>query len=250
MKKLQDKVTVILGGNSGIGLEAAKLFALEGAKVAIAGRNEQALDNALLAIGHESISQRVDVTDVETIESFYKTVTTKWGKIDVLAVNAGVFKGAPLGDFTPALFDEIISINFKGAFFSVQKALPYLKDGASIVLTSSTVAETAMADASAYSATKAAIRSLARSFSLELLDRKIRVNVLSPGPIDTEMISSKLEASNEAVAAVREGLTNLTPIKRLGTAQEIAKGFLFLASDDSSYMLGSELLMDGGVRTL
>lgn len=250
MKKLQNKVAVILGANGGMGLETAKLFAEEGAEVIITGRNIETLNAAVSTIGNDALGIQTDVTDLDSIDTLYKQVEQKAGKIDVLIVNAGVFKGAPLDVFTPELFDEIIAINFKGAFFSVQKALPYLNDGASIVLTSSTVAETAMANASAYSATKAAIRSLARSFSLELLDRKIRVNILSPGPVDTEMIGSKMGVSQEIEEEIKRGLTSIVPVKRLGTAKEMAKGFLFLASDDSSYMLGSELLMDGGVRTL
>jgi len=177
MKKLQNKVAVILGANGGIGLETARLFAEEGAKVVITGRNKETLNEAVVAIGNGAIGIQTDVTDLDSIDNLYKQIEEKSGKIDVLVVNAGIFKGAPLTVFTPDLFDEIIGVNFKGVFFSVQKSLPYLNDGSSIVLTSSTVAETAMANASAYSATKAAIRSLARSFSLELLDRKIRVNI-------------------------------------------------------------------------
>jgi NAD(P)-dependent dehydrogenase (short-subunit alcohol dehydrogenase family) len=248
MKKLENKVAVITGGNSGIGLETAKLFALEGAKVAISGRNALTLADAIAEIGHGAIGIKADVANLNDIDNLYKEVAAKFGNFDVLVVNAGIFKGAPLADFTEELYDEVVDINLKGAFFSVQKALPYLNDGASIIITSSTVNEKAMLSGSAYAATKAAVHSLARSFSAELLDRNIRVNVLSPGPIETP-IFERLGAPQDVIDGMKEGLAASTPIKRLGTSLEMAKGFLYLASDDSSYMLGAELLLDGGYKT-
>lgn len=166
--KLKNKVAVITGGNSGIGLATAELFVREGAKIAITGRNEITLDSAAKAIGQETIAIKADVLDLKSIENSYLEIHEKLGKFDVLVINAGVFKGLPLADFTEELFDEISDINFKGAFFSVQKALPYLKDGSSVILTSSTVNQSGMATASAYAATKAALRSLARGFSADL----------------------------------------------------------------------------------
>jgi len=243
--KLKNKVAVITGGNSGIGLATARLFASEGAKVAITGRNELTLKTAETQIGHDALSVKADVLDLKSIDLAYKEIHDKLGKFDILVINAGVFKGLPLADFTEELFDEISDINFKGAFFSVQKALPYLKDGSSVVLTSSTVNETGMATASAYSATKAALRSLARGFSADLLERGIRVNVLSPGPIETP-IFDRLGMPQENVDGMKEYLASSVPVKRMGTAEEMAKGFLFLASDDSSYMLGGEIVLDGG----
>ncbi len=243
--KLRGKVAVITGGNSGIGLATAKLFAEEGAKVAITGRNEDTLNAAAKSIGKDTLAFKSDVSDLKSISETFEKIHHKLGKIDVLIVNAGVFKGVPLSDFTEELFDEIVDINFKGAFFSVQKALPYLKDGASIVLTSSTVNETGMATASAYSATKAAVRSLARGFSADLVERRIRVNVLSPGPIETP-IFDRLGMPQENVDGMKEYLASGVPLKRLGTAEEMAKGFLYLASEDSSYMLGGEIVLDGG----
>ena len=249
MSKLKNKVAVITGGNSGIGLETAIQFAAEGAKVAITGRNADTIADAVKQIGADALGIVADVASVAGIEQVYQDVHAKFGKIDVLVVNAGIFKGVPLADFTEELYDEIVNINIKGAFFSVQRALPYLNDGASVILTASTVAETGMVGASVYSATKAAVRSFARSFSAELLDRRIRVNVLSPGPIETP-IFDRLGAPQEAVAGMKHGLAQSTPIKRLGTVDEMAKGFLYLASDDSTYMLGAELLLDGGLRSL
>jgi NAD(P)-dependent dehydrogenase (short-subunit alcohol dehydrogenase family) len=249
MKKLENKVAVVTGGNSGIGLATAKLFAAQGAKVAITGRNQTTVDSAIAEIGKGALGLVSDVSDIKNIEKGYETVSKALGKIDVLVVNAGVFIAAPLTEYTEDMFDQTSDINFKGAFFSVQRALPYLNDGASIILTSSTVSDKGFATASAYAATKAAVRSLARGFSSELLDRRIRVNVLAPGPIDTP-IFGRNGSTQEQIEGTKDYLSNLTPIKRLGTSEEMAEGFLYLASDDSKYMVGGELLLDGGLRTL
>jgi NAD(P)-dependent dehydrogenase (short-subunit alcohol dehydrogenase family) len=249
MKKLENKVAVITGGNSGIGLATAKLFANNGAKVLITGRNKTTIDSALAEIGNGAIGVISDITNTGNIDAGYKKVNEAFGKIDVLVLNAGMFLGAPLTDFTEEMFDQITNVLFKGVFFSVQKALPYLNDGASIVLTSSALNEKGLGVAAAYAASKAAVRSLARSFSAELLNRKIRVNVLSPGAVDTP-IFSRGGRSKEEVDGTKAFFANESPIKRLGKSEEIAAGYLFLASDDSSYMLGSELVMDGGVKAL
>jgi NAD(P)-dependent dehydrogenase (short-subunit alcohol dehydrogenase family) len=249
MKKLENKVAVITGGNSGLGLAAAKLFAENGAKVAITGRNSQSNDDAVKEIGNGAIGVAADVTNIPQIDAAYKKVSEKLGKIDVLIVNAGYYAGAPLADFTEKMFDQLSEINFKGAFFSVQKALPYLKDGASIVLTSTALNEKGLGAASAYSATKAAVRSLARSFQSELFARNIRINVLSPGAIVTP-IFNKATGSKEELDGTLDFFANYAPAKRMGKPEEIAAGFLFLASDDSSYMFGSELVIDGGVKAI
>ena len=249
MSRLANKVAVVTGGNSGIGLETAKQFALEGARVVLSGRNKSTVDDAAAQVGHGALGVVADVANLTEIDHLYAETAKAFGKIDVLVVNAGIFKGAPLADVTEELFDETININFKGAFFTVQKALPYLNDGASIILTASTVAETGFATISVYSATKAAVRSLARSFSAELLDRRIRVNVLSPGPIETPIFSRGGQSAEE-VEGTKGHFAAMTPVKRLGTVTEMAKGFVFLASDESTYMLGAELLLDGGVRSL
>ena len=249
MKKLDNKVAVITGGNSGIGLATAKLFAQEGAKLTITGRNQDTLAKAVAEIGHDTLGVVSDTANLKEIDALYEQVNHKFGKIDVLVVNAGVFIAAPLADFTEEMFDQTSDINFKGAFFSVQKALPYLNDGASIIITSSGVSTKGMATASAYAATKAAVRSLARGFSAELLDRKIRVNVLSPGPIETP-IFGRSGASAEQIEGMKGSMADITPIKRLGTSEEMAKGFLYLASDDSEYMVGADLVLDGGFSTI
>ena len=249
MKKLENKVAVITGGNSGIGLATAKLFAQQGASVTITGRNKKTLDSAIELIGHGSFGLVSEASDLKSIDSLYQQVAKKFGKIDILVLNAGVFIAAPLSDYTEEMFDQTSDINFKGVFFSVQKALPYLNDGASIILTTSAVSEKGMATASAYAATKSAVRSLARGFSAELLDRKIRVNVLAPGPIDTP-IFHRNGASAEQVDGIKSHMTNLVPAKRLGSSEEMAEGFLYLASEDSRFMVGAELLLDGGFSSL
>lgn len=243
-QKLKDKVAVITGGNSGIGLATAKLFAAEGAKVAITGRNQSTIDSSLAAIGNNAIGFTSDVANIETLSPFFSKVDAAFGKIDILVVNAGVVSMAPLEAITEAEFDKVAGINYKGVLFTVQKALPYLQDGAAIVITSSTVAHKGIAGASLYISTKAAERSLVRAFAAELAPRKIRVNTLSPGAISTPIFE---KAGLGDLAAQMEGFFAAnSPLKRTGTPEEMAKGFLFLASDDSSYMTGGELLLDGG----
>lgn len=249
MKKLNNKVAVITGGNSGIGLATAKIFAREGARVVITGRDKLTLQEAAEQIGEGTLAIKADILDLTTLDEAYKQVEKEIGKIDVLIVNAGIFKASPLADFTEELFDEISDVNFKGTFFTVQKALPYLKDGASIVITGSAATEAGLENASAYSASKAAVRALARNFSADLLARKIRVNVLSPGHVETP-IHTRLGLSDEQVKELRNQLAGIVPLKRGGTADELANGYLFLASDDSSFMLGAEVVIDGGWQQL
>ncbi|MCF0054533.1 SDR family oxidoreductase [Dyadobacter sp. CY356] len=250
MKKLEDKIAVITGGNSGIGLAVAKLFAQEGAKVVITGRNPVSIRSAVIEIGHGSAGLVSDAGNVDCLTQTFEDITKKFdGKIDVLVVNAGVYITAPLASYTEEMFDQTSDVNFKGAFFSVQRALPYLKDGASIILTGSTVAETAKINGAAFAATKAALRSLARSFSAELLPRNIRVNVVSPGPTDTSVFG-RTGASELQIENAKKALIDHTPLKRLASAGEIAETYLYLASDDSGYMLGAELVIDGGYRSL
>jgi len=248
-QKLNNKVAVITGGSSGIGLAIAKRFAQEGAKVAITGRNQQTIDRAIAEIGPNGLGIQGDVSKLADLTRIYQTVADHLGKVDTLIVNAGVYVLAPLADFTEEQFDQVSDINFKGAFFSVQKALPVLKDGASVVLISSTVNGKGIPNHSAYSATKAAVRSLARSFSADLLDRKIRVNTLTPGPVDTPVFASVTSNAEEA-KAMKEAMGNFTPVKRVAMPEELATAALYLASDDSAFMLGAELLLDGGLRDL
>lgn len=247
--KLNNKVAIVTGGSSGIGLATAKLFAEQGARVAITGRSQVNLDKAVEEIGNGAIAVQGDVASISDLDKLYKTVHEKFGKIDVLIANAAVYVLAPLADFTEDLFDKVSDANFKGTFFTVQRALPFLNDGASIVLTSSTVNEKGVPNHAAYSASKAAVRSLARSFSAELLNRKIRVNTLTPGPIDTPIFDTITNSKEEAKAA-SDSMGQFTPVKRLGRPEEIAAAALYLASDDSAFMIGAELLLDGGIRSL
>ena len=249
MNKLAGKVAVITGGSSGIGLATAKRFAAEGAKVAITGRNQGQLDRAASELGASAIAIQGDVSNLRDLERIYQTVGSKLGKVDALVVNAGVYVLGSVADFTEEQFDQVSDINFKGAFFSVQKALPVLKDGASIVLVSSTVNGKGFPNHAAYSATKAAVRSLARCFSADLLARKIRVNALSPGPIDTPVFGTVTSSAEEA-KAMAAAMGNFTPVKRLGSPDEIACAALYLATDESAFMLGAEILLDGGLRDL
>lgn len=247
--KLNSKVAVVTGGSAGIGLATAKLFAAQGAKVVITGRNHENLTRAVSNIGHGAIGVQGDVGSLKDIDTLYKSVKEKLGKIDVLVANAAVYVLGPLPVFTEEMFDKVSDINFKGAFFTVQKALPVLNDGASIILLSSTVNEKGIPNHAAYAASKAAVRSLARSFSAELLERKIRVNVLTPGPVDTDIFDT-ITSTREEAAAVKASMGQFTPVKRVAAASEIAEAALFLASDASAYMIGSELVLDGGIRAL
>lgn len=247
MKKLENKVAVVTGGNSGIGLATAILLANQGAKVAITGRDQNTLDNAVNEIGHSAIGISSDVSNVEQIGAAYQQAAQTFGKIDVLVVNAGIYIPGTLADYTEEQFDKTSDINFKGVFFSIQRALPYLNDGASIIITSSSLGTMGIAGVSAYSASKAAVISLAKSFSAELADRAIRVNILSPGPVATP-IMTRDGATPEQFEQAKNYLSAKTVAGRMGTSEEIAEGFLYLASDDSKYMVGAELLLDGGMR--
>jgi NAD(P)-dependent dehydrogenase (short-subunit alcohol dehydrogenase family) len=247
--KLNNKVAIVTGGGSGIGLATAKLFAAQGAKVAITGRNQETLNNALEVIGSNAISIQGDIANLNDLDRMYQIVADKFGKIDILFANAAVYVLAPLAEYTEEMFDSTSDINFKGTFFTVQKALPHLNAGASVILTSSTVNEKGIPNHAAYSASKAAIRSLARSFSSELLDRKIRINVVSPGPIDTPVFET-IASSKEEAKAIAESMGQFAPVKRLGSPDEVASAVLYLASDESAFMVGAELLLDGGMRSL
>jgi NAD(P)-dependent dehydrogenase (short-subunit alcohol dehydrogenase family) len=248
-QKLKNKVAVITGGSSGIGLSTAKLFATHGAKVAITGRDKVNLDKAVKEIGNGAIGVRGDISTIADLDQLFQSVKEKFGKIDILVANAAVYVLGQLTDFTEEMFDKVSDINFKGTFFTVQKALPWLNDDASIILISSTVNEKGLPNHAAYSATKAAVRSLARSFSAELLDRKIRVNSLTPGPVDTPIFDS-IAATKEEARLISEKMGNFTPVKRIGKPEELASAALYLASDDSAFMIGAELLLDGGIRSL
>jgi NAD(P)-dependent dehydrogenase (short-subunit alcohol dehydrogenase family) len=249
--RLRDKVAVITGGNSGIGLATAHEFKANGANVVIFGRDPQTLARAVASLGSDVLSVQGDVRKLGDLESLFEQAARRFGKIDVLVANAGIAKFAPVDSMPEELFDELSGILFKGVFFTVQKALPSLCDGASVILVGSADADKqGRMGTSIYTAAKAAVRSLARSLSVELLSRRIRVNVLSPGMTETPIITREgglPGVSPEEIAAI---ITKSIPLRRRATPEEMAKAMLFLASDDSSYCLGSELLVDGGFTQL
>jgi NAD(P)-dependent dehydrogenase (short-subunit alcohol dehydrogenase family) len=245
-KRFEGKTVVITGGNSGIGLSTAKLFHNQGAKVAISGRDQKTLDEAAKAIGGDTLAVRADVSKLADIDRLFAQVTAKFGKIDVLFANAGIAKFAPVGDSSEQLFDETFDVNVKGLYFTIQKALPHLNDNAGIVLNSSVVNAKGSATTSVYSATKAAVRSLARTFASELVDRGIRVNVVSPGPITTP-IFGRLGLPQEAIDEFASHVKTQVPMKRFGTPEEVGNAVLFLASGEASYITGVDLNVDGGM---
>ena len=249
MKKLAGKIALITGGTTGIGQEAARLFHEEGARVFITGRSEQTLAEAKKLLPDGITAIQSDASRLEDIDELAATLKEKAGRIDVLYVNAGVAKFMPFESITPEIFDDMFATNMRGAYFTIQKLLPLLGDGSSIVLTTSIAADLGMANSSAYSATKAALSSLARTLSNELAPRGIRVNEVSPGIIETP-IFAKLGMPADQVEGMKGMMTDMVPIKRMGAPEEVAKAALFLASDDSSYVTGIDLTVDGGVTQL
>jgi len=243
--KLDAKVALITGGNSGIGLATAKRFVNEGAYVFITGRRKEELNAAVKEIGRNVTAVQGDVSNLADLDRLFAQIKKEKGKIDIVFANAGVAKYAPLGEITEEFYDSIFDINVKGVLFTVQKALPLLRDGASIILNASIVASKGFSSNSVYSATKAAVRSFARTWTTDLKDRRIRVNAVSPGPIDTPGLNELL-ASSETGNQRKKMISNTVPVGRLGTPDEIAKAVVFLASDDSSYITGTELFVDGG----
>jgi NAD(P)-dependent dehydrogenase (short-subunit alcohol dehydrogenase family) len=250
MGKLEGKVAVITGGNSGIGLATAKEFVAQGAHVVISGRDQKTLDEAAREIGNGVLAVRADVARLADIDRLFAEVKAKFGRIDVLFVNAGVGRFTPLEEVTEEIYDSIIDVNLKGAFFTIQKALPLLADGASIVLNTSIAAHIGRPLGTAvYSASKAALLSLARTLSNELVGRNIRVNAVSPGPVATP-IFDRLGIPAAALDETRRSIESMVPMKRFGRPEEIAKTALFLASSDSSFLLGTEIVADGGMTGL
>ncbi len=245
MNKLEGKVAIITGGDSGIGLATAKRFAAEGASVYITGRRQQALDTAVREIGQQATGIQGDVSQLADLDRLYTQVRQRHARIDVLFANAGVGEHAALGEITEAHYDNTFNVNVKGMLFTVQKALPLLKDGASIILTASIVASKGWEALSVYSATKAAIRSFARTWTVDLQSRRIRVNAISPGTIDTPGMRG-LELSEQNLARLAAAI----PLGRLGDPDDIAKAVVFLASDDSSFITGTELFIDGGIAQI
>jgi len=246
MGKLEGKIALVTGGNSGIGLATAKRFVNEGAYVFITGRRESELAVAVKEIGRNVTGVQGDVSNLSDLDRLFSQIKREKGKLDIVFANAGGAQFAPLGKITEEHYDSIFDGNVKGVLFTVQKALPLLPDGASIILNASIAGSTAFApEWSVYNATKAAVRSFARTWTMDLKDRRIRVNAVSPGPIDTPGLNELL-ASSETGKQRKKMISNTVPLGRLGTPDEIAKAVVFLASDDSSYVTGTELFVDGG----
>ncbi len=243
--RLEGKVALITGGNSGIGLATAKRFVSEGAYVYITGRRDAELAAAAKEIGRNVTGVQGDVSNLGDLDRLFAQIKREKGKLDIVFANAGVAKFAAFGTITEELYDWTFDINVKGLLFTVQKALPLLPDGAAIILNSSIVGSKGLPVNSVYSATKAAIRSFARTWTTDLKDRRIRVNAVSPGSIDTPGMSGLL-ASAESGEQRKKMISTVTPLGRFGTPDEIAKAVVFLASDDASYVTGTELFVDGG----
>jgi NAD(P)-dependent dehydrogenase (short-subunit alcohol dehydrogenase family) len=253
MKKLEGKVAVITGGNSGIGFATAQRFVEEGAHIFITGRRRSELDAAVKQIGKNNVTGvQGDVSNLADLDRLYATVKQQKGRIDVLFANAGVGEFVPLGEITEDHFDKTFNINVKGLLFTVQKALPLFQDnggGGSIILNASIASSKGIEANSVYSATKAAVRSFARTWTVDLKHRKIRVNTISPGPIDTPIFSSGVQ-SEEQIERLKTSLVSMVPLGRMGSPDEIAKAVVFLASDDSSFITGIELFVDGGMAQI
>jgi NAD(P)-dependent dehydrogenase (short-subunit alcohol dehydrogenase family) len=245
MSKLGGKIALITGGTSGIGLATAQRFVNEGAYVFITGRDQSRLDEAVKKIGSNVSGVQGDVANLKDLDRLFAQIQKEKGRLDIVFANAGIARYAPLGAIDEEHFDSIFNSNVKGLLFTVQKALALLPDGASVILNASIVGSKGLPANSVYSATKAAVRSFARTWTTDLKARHIRVNVVSPGPIDTEGLR-ELFGSSEVGKQRLANINNLVPMGRLGTSEEIAKAVVFLASDDSSFVTGIELFVDGG----
>jgi len=248
-QRFRGKVAVVTGGNSGIGLGVAKAYAQEGAQVAITGRSEKTLEIAAKEIGEGTLAIRSDAGKVSEIDAAMKQINERFGRIDALFVNAGVAKLIPFEKVTEDLFDEIVNINMKGAFFTVQKAVPLMPKGSAIVLNASINAHIGMPGTAVYGATKAAVLNMAKTLSRDLLEKGIRVNAVSPGPI-TSALLARDGISQEKLQETKDWIQSKVPIKRFGTPEEIAAGVLYLTAPESAFVLGAELIIDGGMATL
>ena len=247
LNKLEGKVAVVTGGNSGIGLATAKRFVAEGAHVFITGRRQNELETAAREIGRNVTPVQSDVLKLADIDRLFATVREQKGRVDILFANAGLGEFMPLGQITEAHFDKTFGINVKGTLFTVQKALPLMSDGAAIVINGSMASIKGTPAFSVYAASKAALRSFARSWSVDLKDRRIRVNVVSPGVIITPGYKNELGMSDEQIEQTKAQTAATAPLGRVGTPDEIAQVVVFLASDDSSYITGIDLFVDGGM---
>ena len=245
MPMLEGKIALVTGGNSGIGLATAKRFVREGAYTFITGRRKSELDAAVSEIGRDVTGVQGDVSELDDLDRLFAQINRDKGKLDIVFANAGIARYGALGTITEEVFDSIFNTNVKGMLFTVQKALPLLSDGASIILNGSVVGSKGLPSNSVYSATKAAVRSFARTWTTDLKARHIRVNTVSPGSIETPGLADLL-ASSEVGQERKKLISNLTPLGRLGTPDEVAKAVVFLASGDSRYVSGAELFVDGG----
>lgn len=247
--KLEGKIAVITGGSTGIGLATAEEFVNQGAYVFITGRRQESLDKALKRIGRNVTAVRADAAKLEDLDRLYETVKRDKGRIDVLIANAGIGEFKSTAEATPEHFDKIFDINVRGVYFTVAKALPLIVDGASVVVTASNAQYMGIPGFGVYSATKAAVRTLVRSWAAEFKDRAIRFNTLSPGPVDTPIFET-LDLPKEAIEAAKAGFVAQVPLGRIGQSEEIAKAMLFLASSDSSFSTGIDLVADGGMTQI
>ncbi len=246
MGKLDGKIALVTGGNGGIGFATAKLFIAEGAHVYITGRRQEKLDSAVKQLGPNATGVQGDVASLGDLDRLFAQIKREKGKLDVVFANAGAAELVPLEQVDEAHFDRMFDGNVKGLLFTIQKSLPLLPNGATIVLNASVVGSKGLPANSVYAATKAAIRSFARTWTTDLKERRIRVNAVSPGPIDTEGLNDLLGDSEQGKAR-KAGFGQMVPFGRVGKPEEIAKAVLFLASEDSSYVTGAELFVDGGM---
>ena len=251
MGKLDGKIALVTGGSDGIGLATAKQFILEGAEhVFITGRRQEALDEAVKQIGSKNVTAvQGDAANLADIDRLVQVIKKEKGRLDILFANAGIAVFEPLTSITEESFDKVFNLNVKGVLFTVQKALSIFTDGGSIILDGSASSVSGNPASSVYSATKAALRSFTRCWTVDLKERRIRVNTMSPGPIDTPSLRAAMDKNRQAKGFIDEALAAM-PLNRLGTVEEVAKVVVFLASDDSSYITGIELFVDGGLKQI
>jgi NAD(P)-dependent dehydrogenase (short-subunit alcohol dehydrogenase family) len=248
-ERFKDKVAVVTGGNSGIGLATARAYVREGAKVAITGRSDATLKAAQKELGPDVLAIKADFSKVAEIASAMDRIKERFGRIDALFVNAGIGKFVPFEEVTEEFFDETMATNLKGAFFTVQKAVPLFSKGAAVVLNASINAHLGMPGSTVYGASKAAVVNLAKTLSADLLSKGVRVNVVSPGPISTPILD-RMGLPEEATRQIKDNITQQVPLKRFGHPDEIAAAVLYLSSSESTYVLGTELVVDGGMIEL